>query len=283
MKKLLVVCALVISTIAQANDGQNLAEKPQFFTPETKVYYIQIQKISVTLLSIVSNLNDFLSNQLQANDKQIMSLLNFEYRENNEVTVESYERIKHFGKWVKDKKSGDCLNTRNKVLVRDNVGIITLKEDNRCSVAEGLWIDPYSEKQMINAQEEIQIDHVVPMHEAYITGAYKWTFKERCLYGNYLGYKNHLLPVSADENNEKSSSRPDTYMPSNKNYHCQYLKNWLTIKSIWGLALAQDEVKAIKELVEESPCDKADFVITKKELEEQARFFETNKNLCNYP
>jgi len=255
-------------------------EAPELYTPRNNVYYIKIHKLADKVISIVSSLDMFNLANLIAVKNEAMSLLDFEYHENPEVSVEAYERIHHFGSWVKNKKSGDCFNTRNKVLVRENTGTIVLKESNKCSVATGEWIDVYSGRTMTDAQAEIQIDHMVPLKEAYTSGAFKWTFKERCLYGNYLGYRNHLVAVSGEENNEKSAKTPEDYMPSNPAYQCEYLKDWLKIKSIWGLSLAPEEMKAIRKLVEENNCDKSDFAITKQELEEQESFFKANAELC---
>lgn len=255
-------------------------EALETYTPRNKVYYIKIHKIADKVISIVSSLNMFFMDNLIAKNNEAMSLLDFEYRENPEVTVEAYDRIKHFGGWVKNKKSGDCFNTRNKVLVRDNVGTIVLKESNKCSVATGEWIDAYSGRTMTDAQAEIQIDHMVPLKEAYISGAHKWTFKERCLYGNYLGYKNHLVSASGEENNEKSAKTPEDYMPPKQEYKCEYLKDWLKIKSFWGLSLVPEEMKAIKELVAENHCDTSVFSVTKQELQEQENFFKANADLC---
>lgn len=255
-------------------------EKPALYTPRTKVYYIKISKLADQVISIVTSLNSFLVGSLVKDNNQEMSLLNFEFHENPEVTVEAYVREKHFGGWVKNKKSGDCYNTRNKVLVRENKGVLKLKDSNKCSVESGKWIDPYSGKEMTDAQAEIQIDHMVPLKEAYISGAHKWTFKERCLYGNYLGYRNHLVAVSGEENNQKSASTPEDYMPADKTYYCQYLKDWLAIKSIWGLSLVPEEVKAIKHELESASCDKSTFTITQKELEVQKKFMQENAELC---
>lgn len=250
------------------------------YTPRNKVYYVKLHKMADKIISIVSSLDMFALNNLVASNNEAMSLLDFEFRETPEVTVEAYDREHHFGGWVKNKKSGDCFNTRNKVLARENIGTIQLKDSNKCSIAHGKWIDPYSGKTMTDAQAEIQVDHMVPLREAYVSGGHKWTFKERCLYGNYLGYRNHLVAVSGEENNEKSAKTPEDYMPSNTAIHCEYLKDWLKIKSFWGLSLVPEEMKEIKKLVAQNNCDESQFTVTKKELEEQQAFFKANAELC---
>lgn len=286
LKRTLVSAILATTLMGQITWAQNNSpvnsptESPEVYTLEKSVYYVKLHKIIDQVISIVSSLNMFSLDQLMDQKSETLSLLDFEYRENPEMTVESYERVKHFGGWVKNKKSGDCFNSRNKVLVRENIGTIVLKESNKCSVAQGEWVDPYSGRTMTDAQLEIQIDHMVPMKVAYNSGAYKWTFKERCLYGNYLGYRNHLVAVSGDENNEKGSNTPEDYMPSNPNNQCGYLKDWLKIKAFWGLSLTPEEMHSIVKLVAENNCDKALFVVTKAELEEQQAFFKANANLC---
>lgn len=261
----------------------------EFFNPRTQVYFIRFKDISQQVMTLSLKINAFLKqglaqalviSQSQQQTADEISLVNFEYTELPEETVESYERRKHFGGWVKDKNSGDCFNTRNKVLVRDNIGTLKFKEDNKCSVAEGLWIDPYSGVEMTNAQDEIQIDHMIPMSEAYQSGAHNWSFKQRCLFGNYLGYKNHLLPVYGEENNNKGSQTPEDYMPTLTGYHCQYLKDWLKIKTIWGLHFSPTEVAAIKQRMTEAACKPEEFILTRSELLEQVQFMTENADLC---
>lgn len=283
MKPILVnaFLAFVLSSHLAYAQGQTVSEtEKESFTPRNKVYVIKIQQFADQVISIVSSLKMFNPDNFIKTKNEVMSLLDFEYKETPEISVEAYEREHHFGSWVKNKKSGDCFNTRNKVLVRDNIGALKLKDENKCSVASGEWIDPYSGHKMTDAMTEIQIDHMVPLREAYVSGAYKWTFKERCLYGNYLGYKNHLIAVSGHENNEKSAKTPNEYMPSNKSFSCEYLKDWLKIKSFWGLSLVSEEVKAIKQLVTEHNCDLSQLVVTQKEIQEQEAFFKANAELC---
>jgi hypothetical protein len=281
MKKLIIINLLIMAAVLiRGNWVFAQAEKPQTYTPATSVYYIKIHKIADHVISIVTSLNSFIVGNLANSNSEAMSLLNFEFRKNPEITIEAYAREKHFGGWVKNKKSGDCFNTRNKVLVRENTGVLKFKQSNKCSVESGKWVDPYSGNVMTDAQAEIQIDHMVPLKEAYISGGHKWTFKERCLYGNYLGYRNHLVAVSGEENNQKSANTPEDYMPPDKTYHCKYLKDWLTIKSIWGLSLMAEEIKAIKHYTEAASCDKSTFTITQKELEAQRKFMQANAELC---
>lgn len=239
-------------------------------------YSIDIKEVSDHLFSTVGSLNSFITSKKE----QAYSLLDFEFKQESPHKVEPYQRKHHFGGWAKNRKFGDCYNTRAKVLIRDSLKPVIFKKENPCSVIAGSWVDPYAGAEFTDAQD-IQIDHMVPLKEAYIAGAYKWTFKERCLYGNYLGYKGHLIAVDGEENNQKSDQTPIDYIPPKKDYLCTYAKDWLTIKALWGLTFTKDEKDQLNQIVKENNCDPSQFVMTEKELKTQYNFFENNLKLCD--
>ncbi len=187
-----------------------------------------------------------------------------------------YNRIIHFGTWIRD--SNRCLNTRAEVLKRDSKVNVSYTSSG-CSVADGKWNDPYSGRVFTSAGD-IQIDHFVPLKNAYMTGAFEWDSKKRCLYANYLGNKFHLLAVNGSENLRKSDNSPDGYIPPNKAYVCQYLKQWLEVKLIWSLRLTPQEVATIQKSADEAQCDTKAFVLPASELKEQRRYIADNANLC---
>ncbi len=190
-----------------------------------------------------------------------------------------YNRNKHFGGWLRDEGSAGCLNTRGKVLVRDSADSVSYIS-NGCTVEAGLWNDPYS-AQALKLAKDIQIDHVVALKNAYMTGAFEWDFKKRCLYANYMGNNFHLLSVSGKENLKKSDLTPNGYVPPNKAYSCQYIKQWLNVKLIWTLRITPQEAVAINKIASDSNCDPQMFVITSQELKEQRDFMANNANLCS--
>ncbi|WII73658.1 HNH endonuclease family protein [Bdellovibrio sp. 22V] len=209
----------------------------------------------------------------------VFNLLDFEHHAEKYGDVnEPYNRQKHFGGWINDRRDDTCLNTRGKVLVRDSSVDVTMNT-NGCSVRAGRWDDPYSGREYTQAAD-IQIDHYVALKNAYISGAYKWDRAKRCLYANYLGNNFHLLAVYGKENNSKSDKTPEGWMPSNKSYHCQYLAQWLKVKMIWSLGLTPPEKDAVVELVQQNHCDLSQMKYSAQELDEQRRFIADNKDLC---
>lgn len=84
-----------------------------------------------------------------------------------------YKRQEQFGRWS---KSG-CRDTRADLLVVRSLVPTT----GDCAVKEGQWTDPYTDS-VFTLARNLQIDHVVPLDEAYKSGAYAWTDEERRTY-----------------------------------------------------------------------------------------------------
>lgn len=210
---------------------------------------------------------------------KVLSLLAFKHHDENYGDVnEPYKRQKHFGGWIDDPRDRECLNTRAKVLVRDSTTKVTFRS-NGCTVESGKWLDPYGGRTYSRASD-IQIDHFVPLKNAYISGAWKWDRVKRCLYSNFMGNDFHLLPVEGNENMLKSDSTPEKYMPPNPEYRCQYLAQWLKVKLIWSLGLTPPEKAAVEDHIQRNGCDLAQFQYEVSDLETQRQFIQANRDLC---
>jgi Protein of unknown function (DUF1524) len=182
--------------------------------------------------------------------------------------TEKYARDHHFGSWIDFSSEPSCLTTRGLVLARDTTAPIEVYPDDPCYVLKGKWWDPYTNKQFVDAKK-VQVDHVVPLKEAYIAGAYKWSWKKRCAYSNFLGNNYHLIAVDGPTNTQKSDQGPDRWMPPNQQFHCEYVSHWLHIKAIWNLMLSEDEVLAIRQVIKSNRCDPSLFKMSSRELTQQ--------------
>lgn len=208
---------------------------------------------------------------------QTIDLLKFEdVKEDFPRPEEPYKRDIHYGSWLKDKDS--CLNTRAKVLVRDSSSQVTFAP-NGCAVESGTWNDPYTGLPHDKAKD-IQIDHVVALKNSYMTGGWEWTPAKRCLYANYMGNQFHLLSVDGPENMKKGDTTPNQYVPPNKAYTCEFIKNWLSIKVIWALRITPKEGAAIQKIAAENNCEKSEMQMSQEFLREQHRYIEDNMDLC---
>lgn len=196
------------------------------------------------------------------------------------VPKEPYDRKKHFGDWIVDPRNGNCLNTRGVVLVRDSLSPVATDPFNRCLIAKGNWFDPYSHSSF-KVSGDVQIDHVVPLKHAYISGGFKWDARVKCLYTNYRGFRDHLLVVKGSENMKKSDATPYSYMPPNREFACAYLINWLKIKKIWNLDLIPPETQAISKAFKDNNCDAKSFEMSLQELYQQRKYINDNYRLCD--
>lgn len=282
MKKSLLVMMLVATFgKSQALAGNTLAN-PRFDDYYTVKEGESLQNPSTSFTDPFTAAQDLLSDsesfftELRA---RLYSLLQFDHhKESYGDVTEPYNRAKHFGGWLNDRRDDVCYNTRVKVLIRDSESAVDFSA-NGCSVSGGKWQDPYGDRSYTRASD-IQIDHFVPLKNAYVSGAYKWNKTKRCLYGNFLGNDFHLLAVYGKENASKSDKTPEGYMPPNPAYRCQYLVQWLKVKMIWSLGLTPPEKERVIELAQENHCDANQFVYSAAELAGQRQFIVDNLSMC---
>lgn len=209
----------------------------------------------------------------------VLSLFNFVHHQDPYGdTAQPYNRTRHFGGWVRGTHGVGCQNTRAQVLVRDSLEKVSFNSKG-CVVTQGKWIDPYS-AQTVTVASQLDIDHFVPLKNAYLSGAHKWGFERRCLYANYRGNNFHLLAVSNSENRSKGDKSPLGYMPENPAYRCQYLSQWLKVKLIWSLGLTPPEREALIQLAQANHCSASLFEFKVQDLTSQRKAIEDAKDLC---
>ena len=143
-----------------------------------------------------------------------------------------------WGSWIDE--DGDGLNTRHEVLAEESL-IKPVISNNK--VIKGKWFDKYTGKYFTNPSD-LDIDHLVTLKNAHISGASNWSKKKKNRYYNYLKYDNHLIAVSKSANRNKSDKSPVNWLPTNKEYQCEYVREWFKIKTAWGLTIEEgfDEV-----------------------------------------
>ncbi len=250
-----------------------LASSPDYYTVQDNLS----SKISDVSLSPISTF----SQVLEESAKKTFDLNLMSWNHHNEELVDpaiSYERKTQYGTWVRDPKEKNCYNTRARVLIRSSDTPVSFNASG-CTVTAGQWHDPYSNRQYTQASD-IQIDHVVPLKNSYMSGAWKWDFKKRCLYANFMSNEFHLLAVNGPDNMRKGDKTPEGFMPSNAAYSCDYLTIWLKIKMIWNLAMTPSEAQAISHLVKQNHCDMSLLVMTSQELSQQRQSILESMTLC---
>ncbi|MGW2444524.1 HNH endonuclease family protein [Streptomyces sp. NPDC001675] len=161
-----------------------------------------------------------------------------------EVTSEDrtgYDRRK-FKHWIDADKDG-C-NTRAEVLKAESV--IAPEQATKCTLLGGEWYSPYDNR-YIDEARGLDIDHLVPLAEAWDSGASAWSAAEREAYANDLGDDRALIAVSAASNRSKADQDPSTWLPPAVGYRCQYATDWIADKTRWGLSIDTTEHAALGE------------------------------------
>lgn len=139
---------------------------------------------------------------------------------------------KKFKHWTDEDK--DCKNTRAEILEQRSLSKVTYrtrKNGKECVVLTGKWEDYYFPETLQNASD-IDIDHVVPLKEAWLSGASFWKAKKRESFAND---PENLVITSKHTNRKKGANTPLTWAPSVREYYCKYLKQWIYIKNKYDL------------------------------------------------
>ncbi|MCP9211481.1 HNH endonuclease family protein [Streptomyces sp. NEAU-Y11] len=145
-----------------------------------------------------------------------------------------------FRHWV-DEDTNGC-STRQEVLLAEAIEPPTVS--GRCVISGGLWHSYYDNMDVDNARG-LDIDHVVPLAEAWDSGASTWSPQERQSYANDLGDARALAAVTARENRSKADQDPNTWLPTDEGAHCRYLEEWTVVKSRWNLTVDPAETAAL--------------------------------------
>ncbi|MFD0267966.1 DUF1524 domain-containing protein [Streptomyces sp. NPDC127106] len=135
--------------------------------------------------------------------------------------------------------SGNC-NTRETVLKRDGRNVVT---DSSCASVSGSWFSEYDGATW-TAAADLDIDHVVPLAEAWRSGANSWTTSKRQQFANDLT-RPQLIAVTDYVNQAKGDQDPAEWMPSRTSYRCTYARMWVHVKQYWGLSMDSAEKTAL--------------------------------------
>ncbi len=170
----------------------------------------------------------------------------------------AYERDA-FGEAWADIDGNRC-NQRDDVLLRDAVpGSVRVQSQGACDhdVLAGTWIDPYTGTTLtfddlkdLSQAQAIQIDHVVPLAEAWVSGASTWSARRRERFANDLRV---LVASDGPTNAGKGSSDPAAWRPR-KGHQCDYARRWILVKQRWELSVDDSEAAALSEMLD--LCDR---------------------------
>ncbi|MFD5271494.1 HNH endonuclease family protein [Streptomyces sp. NPDC058335] len=157
-------------------------------------------------------------------------------------TREGYQRTR-FKHWI-DADHDSC-STRAEVLIAESR--IEPVIEAGCKVTAGLWFSYYDGATLTDPRG-LDIDHMVPLAEAWDSGAAQWTPARREAYANDLDADRSLVAVTARTNRSKADQDPAQWLPPLTDARCTYAADWVATKLRWRLAVDEPERQVLGEL-----------------------------------
>jgi hypothetical protein len=144
-----------------------------------------------------------------------------------------------FGTWT-DADADGC-DTRAEVLIADSQ--IEPVVGPACAVG-GRWLDAY-DGSTTSDPLLVDVDQIVPIAEAWDSGADAWDAARREAFANDLEYEDALMAVLASSKAARAEADPATWMPARAEFRCEYAQRWVAMKYRWRLSADPAEAAAL--------------------------------------
>lgn len=152
-------------------------------------------------------------------------------------------------------EDGDCQDARQEVLIAESRVAVTFETSAQCRVASGSWFDQYS-GETLTRPSDVDIDHLVPLENAHVSGGWSWSAERRRAYANDLPHPEHLIAVRDRVNQAKGAKSPERWMPPRVAYRCDYAISWIAVKTRWALTVTIEERGALLSMLGTCPPDR---------------------------
>jgi hypothetical protein len=159
-----------------------------------------------------------------------------------------------FNHWVD--ADGDGCDTRDEVLIAEADDPPTV--GSGCSLSGGRWYSYYDGVSWYDPSD-IDIDHMVPLAEAWDSGARNWTSDTREQYANDLGDYRTLVGVTDNVNQAKGDQDIAEWLPAKQ--RCRYLREFVAVKIRWRLSVNGAERSAMYDLA--ATCTNSTITVTR--------------------
>lgn len=144
-------------------------------------------------------------------------------------------------------------DVRNFILARDLKNIVFV--NGTCKVKSGQLADPYTGTTIFftrgaDTSDDVQIDHVVALGDAWQKGAQQLSALERYALAND---PLELLAVDGAANQNKGDSDAASWLPPNKAFRCPYVARQIAVKSKYRLWVTPAEYQAMATVLRDCP------------------------------
>ena len=163
------------------------------------------------------------------------------------TSMAGYSRDQFGPSWTDNCTALGCHNscdTRDDILARDLVNDV-LKSDN-CTVLSGTLYDPYTAKRIVFVRGAnssiVQIDHLVALGNAWVSGAAGLSAAERT---NLANDPLNLVAVDGPTNGAKGDGAAEQWLPPAPASHCAYVVHQVEVKMAYHLWVTVAEQAAM--------------------------------------
>ena len=155
--------------------------------------------------------------------------------------TDGYDR-ELFDHWID--ADGDGCDTRREVLLAEAAAAPTVGDG--CTLFDGTWVSRYDGETDAGGGGGFDVDHLVPLAEAWESGAHTWSDDRREQFANDLGYEHSLVAVSAGSNRSKGARDPAEWLPEQADQRCWYAASWVAVKHRWSLSVDPGEADELR-------------------------------------
>ena len=101
----------------------------------------------------------------------------------------------------------DCQDARQEVPTVERLVEVTFESARMCQVETGRWYGAFTGID-VELPGDLDVDHLVPLKNAHLSGGWRWEPSRKAEYANYLDYVDHLIAVTARANRSKAPRGP---------------------------------------------------------------------------
>ena len=160
--------------------------------------------------------------------------------------------------------NGDCQDARQEVLVAESLVPVTFETDRQRRVETGRWSGAFTGVYVENPSD-LDIDHLVPLKNAHLSGGWRWDAEMREEYANNLSDPDHRIAVTAGANRSKGAKGPEEWGPPEQSYWCDYATEWTEVKARWELTMTKVESEIVMDML--GTCENPPDVDVREALE----------------
>jgi hypothetical protein len=161
-----------------------------------------------------------------------------------------YSRDEFGPAWADVDRNG-C-DTRNDILARDLTNETFKPGTNNCVVTAGTLADKYTGATINftrgqDTSSDVQIDHIVPLSDAWQKGAQQLNADQR---KDFANDPLNLMAADGPTNGAKGDKDAATWLPPNRAFRCEYVARQTAVKATYKLWVTQAERDAIVSILE---------------------------------